>query len=106
MESMHYVGLDVHKKTVSYCVKKVDGSLVSEGKIPATMTALSEWSSSLPKPWSAAMEATIFSGRNAPRLCRFLAQPSVFEAPLRTRSGCPRGGRRRRGPALQGLSPS
>jgi transposase len=62
MESMHFVGLDIHKKTVSYCVKKVDGSLVSEGKIPATMAALSEWSRSLPKPWSAAMEATIFSG--------------------------------------------
>lgn len=62
MESMHYVGLDVHKKTVSYCVKKVDGSLVSEGKIPATMAAVSEWSRNLPKPWLAAMEATIFSG--------------------------------------------
>ena len=23
MGSMHYVGLDVHKKTISYCVKKV-----------------------------------------------------------------------------------
>src|SRR5438128_6722219 len=62
MGSMRYVGLDVHKKTISYCVKKVDGSLVGEGKIPATVTAVTEWSRSLPQPWSAAMEATIFSG--------------------------------------------
>jgi transposase len=62
MDGMHYVGLDVHKKTVSYCIKKDDGTVVGEGKLPATILALSEWSRGLPKPWSAAMEATIFSG--------------------------------------------
>ena len=26
MQSMYYVGLDVHKKTISYCVKDVSGA--------------------------------------------------------------------------------
>jgi len=62
MNDVHYVGLDVHKKTISYCVKKADGTVVAEGKVPATMAALTEWSRSLAKPWTGALEATIFSG--------------------------------------------
>jgi hypothetical protein len=36
MESMYYIGLDVHKKTISYCVKDRGGKVHSEGRIPAT----------------------------------------------------------------------
>jgi len=36
MESMYYIGLDVHKKTISYCVKDGSGKVHSEGWIPAT----------------------------------------------------------------------
>ena len=25
MTSMHFIGLDIHKKTISYCVKDVSG---------------------------------------------------------------------------------
>jgi hypothetical protein len=35
MDSVYYVGLDVHKKTISYCVKRIDGTIVSEGQVPA-----------------------------------------------------------------------
>jgi transposase len=31
MQSMYYVGLDVHKKTISYCVKDVSGTIQSKG---------------------------------------------------------------------------
>ncbi len=31
---MHYIGLDVHKKTISYCVKDVSGEIQSEGTVP------------------------------------------------------------------------
>jgi transposase len=62
MDSINYVGLDVHKKTISYCVKKAAGEVVVESKIPATRQALEEWMAMLPQPWSAAMEATIFTG--------------------------------------------
>ena len=30
MASMYYVGLDVHKKTISYCVKDVNGQVHAE----------------------------------------------------------------------------
>ena len=40
---MYYVGLDIHKKTISYCV-------------------LDSWMKMLPQPWAVAMEATIFTG--------------------------------------------
>ena len=32
---MYYVGLDVHKKTISYCVKDTSGRVHQEGKIGA-----------------------------------------------------------------------
>ncbi len=30
---MYYIGLDVHKKTISYCVKDAAGCVHREGKI-------------------------------------------------------------------------
>jgi len=36
MQSMYYIGLDVHKKTISYCVKDDSGHIHGEGTIPAT----------------------------------------------------------------------
>lgn len=33
MNNMHYVGLDVHKKTISYCLRQSDGTIVREGTI-------------------------------------------------------------------------
>ena len=38
--SVAYVGLDVHKKTISYCVKRGDGELVDRGVVQATRPAL------------------------------------------------------------------
>ena len=40
MNANHYIGFDVHKKSVSYCVKAGDGRIVEEGKVPATRQAL------------------------------------------------------------------
>jgi hypothetical protein len=34
MESMYYIGLDGHKKTISYCMKDASGRIHSEVKIP------------------------------------------------------------------------
>ena len=62
MESMYYIGLDVHKKTISYCVKDASGQIHAEGKIAATRNDLDVWMKTLPRPWMAAMEATIFTG--------------------------------------------
>ena len=62
MESMYYIGLDVHKKTISYCIKDASGQVLQEGKIGATRGELDGWMKTLPQPWSVAMEATIFTG--------------------------------------------
>lgn len=43
MPSMHYVGLDVHKKTIAYCVKTRSGQMRGEGTIEATRAALDAW---------------------------------------------------------------
>jgi hypothetical protein len=59
---MYYIGLDVHKKTISYCVKDVSGQVHREGKIGATRNELDCWVRTLPQPRIMAMEATIFTG--------------------------------------------
>jgi len=59
---MYYIGLDVHKKTISYCVKDGIGKIRAEGTLPATRFDLDRWMKTLPQPWTAAMEATVFTG--------------------------------------------
>jgi transposase len=62
MQSMYYIGLDVHKRTISYCVKHGSGAIHAQGTIPATRLDLDHWMKTLPQPWTAAMEATVFTG--------------------------------------------
>jgi len=62
MNVSHYIGLDVHKKSVSYCVKTADGRIVEEGKLRATHQTLQQWAQQRTEPWHGAMEATLFSG--------------------------------------------
>jgi transposase len=59
---MYYIGLDVHKKTISYCVKDTSGRVCQDGKVGATRWELDAWIKTLPQPWTVAMEATIFTG--------------------------------------------
>jgi transposase len=74
---MYYIGLDVHKKTISYCVKDVSGRIQQQGTIPATRTELSSWMDTLPQPWTVAMEATIFTGWVYDHLLPHAAQMKV-----------------------------
>jgi hypothetical protein len=62
MESVHYIGLDVHKKTIAYCIKTVAGKTVKHGTVRSERQALREWQSEIPGPWMGAMEATLFTG--------------------------------------------
>ena len=61
-ETMYFIGLDVHKKTISYCVKDAAGRVHQEGKIGSTRRELDAWIRTLPQPRMIAMEATIFTG--------------------------------------------
>jgi len=74
---MYYIGLDIHKKTISYCVKEVSGQIHSEGTVPATRTDLDCWMKKLPQPWAAAMEATVFTGWIYDHLLPHAAEPIV-----------------------------
>jgi hypothetical protein len=58
MNVNHYIGFDVHKKSISYCVKTADGQIVEEGKLRATHDALGQWAGKRPEPWHGVMEAT------------------------------------------------
>src|SRR5207253_10217668 len=66
---MYYIGLDVHKKTISYCIKDVSGQVHREGQIGATRRELEGWMKTLPQPWTVAMEATIFRAWTSADLC-------------------------------------
>ena len=62
MEELYYIGLDIHKKTISYCTKTKDGTIIARGKIDATRPALTAWARAIQRPWVGALEATIFTG--------------------------------------------
>jgi transposase len=62
MDIMYYIGVDVHKKTISCCVKDASGQVHQEGKVGATRWGLDGWIKTLPQPRTIAMEATIFTG--------------------------------------------
>lgn len=61
MKGYHYMGLDVHKKSISYCVKEADGTILAEGKIKATRDELRALADQLPRPCAVALEATLFT---------------------------------------------
>src|SRR3954468_8336580 len=61
-ETMYFIGLDVHKKTISFCVKDAAGQVHLEGKVAATRRDLDSWVRTRPQARMIAMEATIFPG--------------------------------------------
>lgn len=62
MEGVYYVGLDIHKKMIAYCIKQEDGVVFKEGQVAATRGALMQWANDIRGPWKGAMEATLFTG--------------------------------------------
>ncbi len=59
----HFVGLDVHKQVIAFCVKTADGTIDNEGKIKTSRLELDAWVERMPRPetWVAGMETTMFS---------------------------------------------
>ncbi len=85
METMHYIGLDIHKKIIAFCIKTVSGTIIDQGTIPATRSSLTKWMKNLSFPWTAAMEATLFTGwiydfikPHAYKIC--VAHPEMLKA--------------------------
>src|SRR5882672_11324913 len=61
MNISHYIGFDVHKKHINFCIKTADGTVVEEGKLLAQRAALRNWAAQQVSAWHGAMEATLFS---------------------------------------------
>jgi transposase len=85
MTISRYIGFDVHKKSISYCVKTADGTITEEGKLRATRQVLREWARKRQEPWHGALEATLFSGWIYDALRPFAAKlemgnPSMMKA--------------------------
>lgn len=57
----HFVGLDVHKQVIAFCIKTADGTIVEEGKVKSSRPGLDEWRKAVPGRWVAGMESTMFS---------------------------------------------
>jgi len=50
MNSLDYIGFDVHKKTISFCVKTAAGEIVEEGSVLAQREVLRQWAAARPQP--------------------------------------------------------
>jgi transposase len=62
MRRLYYIGLDLHKKIITFCIKTAGGKIIEQGEIAAERHSLRRWVAGLPGPWIGAMEATIFTG--------------------------------------------
>jgi transposase len=62
MHSSYCSGLDVHKRTIGFSLKRADGTIVEEGTVAARREELRTWAARLPRPWKGALEATLFTG--------------------------------------------
>lgn len=74
MNVTHYIGFDVHKKHINFCIKTSDGQIQSEGRLLAQRATLRKWASQQSEQWRGAMEATLFSGWIYDTLKPFAAQ--------------------------------
>ncbi len=54
MNAIHYIGFDVHKKSISFCAKTADALIADEGKLVAEHGVLRDWASQRERPWRGA----------------------------------------------------
>jgi len=77
MVTTRFVGLDIHKKTISFCIRQADGTILQEGTLVASSQALDDWLPRVPQPWIAGMEATMFTGWVYDHLRKYSPQVKV-----------------------------
>jgi len=61
-QAYHFIGLDIHKRSVAFCEKSVTGQTVAHGTIAARRQELVGFALSRARPWVGGLEATLFSG--------------------------------------------
>src|SRR5260370_8606200 len=77
MNALHYIGFDVHKKTISFCVKTSAGEIVEKGSLLAQPNVLRQWSGARSLPWKGALETTLLSGS-----INHTLKPSPWPSPI------------------------
>jgi hypothetical protein len=76
---MYFIGLDVHKKTIGYCVKDASGHVHQEDKVGATRGELDGWIKTLPQPRTIrAPGGDALSYRRSHGWTRVIGQPPIF----------------------------
>jgi transposase len=58
----HFIGLDIHKRSIAYCEKNPLGTVVDRGTFFARRDELVAFATSRTRPFVAGIEATLFSG--------------------------------------------
>jgi transposase len=61
-EKLYYMGMDVHKRNIAFCVKDDSGEIIREGSVAGMRASIQELLDELDFPWVGAMEATMFTG--------------------------------------------
>ena len=61
-QAYHYIGLDIHKRTIAFCEKGPDGRTMDEGTFRANRDCIQQWAAQRNTPWIGGMEATLFTG--------------------------------------------
>jgi len=59
--TLRYIGLDVHKKWIQFCIVNRQGRIVREGRFEATADAIDRFARSLKPTDAVALEATGFT---------------------------------------------
>jgi len=62
IQAYHFIGLDIHKRTIAFCEKSPLGNVVDRGTVSARKEALVAFAASRTRPFVAGLEATLFSG--------------------------------------------
>lgn len=62
MNSIDYIGFDVHKKSTTVVVKDAEGKILEQRKLPSRREDLLSWARQRTRPWKGAIESTMFTG--------------------------------------------
>ncbi len=84
-KTLRYIGLDVHKKWIQFCMVNRQGHVVREGRFMATAAAIGDFARSLRPTDAVALEATGFTWALVDRLEQHAGR-LVVSNPLQTRA--------------------
>lgn len=61
-QAYHFIGLDIHKRSITFCEKRSDGKDIASGTFGTQRDQIQQWATQRKTPWIGGMEATLFTG--------------------------------------------